>query len=361
MSHAATLASQAPASAGVSAATLQPAIIRTQQGDDITMPERVEKISRLLKKLPAVEKTMKFVEDNHDRQAQLDAKVIRDKFVLDLKHEIDYAVNVAAFDAEPCTTCKLPEAPLEFIRAVADFEKPAMCACGGTGVVRVEKTDQLTVKAVKRIKYWSVVLDDYHRCCKIRAATSEAEQAYIDLEAANVNLLIKFGNEKQTSLEGADAEQGVRHGLIDAALRFDPLRKEGATFSTVAYNWCRRNSRARHNGQKRAGVYAPSIDAITDETGGRTMVSQVMSNEGALGTFSPLDDAEPEMVLDLREQVSRLPEDQRLVIEGELQGLSSAAIAEKLQLTKAKVRKLKAAAFATLKQTLQGYATALHD
>lgn len=355
--------SKAPDTGAFSAPSIQPAITlnRPQQGTNEVADCSVERIGRMIQELYPNEQQIKAAEDTGDKSAVRAAKAARDEHVAELRHVMDYAVNVNAFETKPCPTCRLPMGAAEFVRAVPEFEKPAIqCpTCTGLGTVQVKRTDKATAAAVKRINYWSKILDDYLRCCKIRAGNAESSQAYLELESEHVKLLKKFGSENQTSLEGADAEQGVRQGFIDAAIRFDPMRTEGATFGTVAYNWCRRNSRARHNGQKRAGVYAPSIDAEDHE--GRSKVSMVMSSDGALASFSPPDSMSPSLVLDLRDQVNLLPENQRAVIEYELAGMTPAAMASKLGVSRSTVRKLKEAAFTSLRSGLSAYATALHD
>jgi RNA polymerase sigma factor (sigma-70 family) len=212
------------------------------------------------------------------------ARHARDEHLAELSHVIDYALTTVAYEDVRCESCKLPAAPLDFIRAVPDFEEPAMACqtCLGRGLVRAKRTDPKSKAAFKRVTYFKTALPDVVCCAKIRAGTSDQDAAYRELEARNGNLLVKFGNEKQTSLEEGDAKQGVRQGIIDAAMRFDPTRPEMAQFNTVAYKWCFRNSRARHFAQKRAGVYAPSLDSMGTEDGAG-ISSFVTSADGALG------------------------------------------------------------------------------
>ena len=407
----------------------QPAILA--QGATLPLDASPTRIARMIQALPVNEQSIKPWEDllpRVTRKAQTEdawvstvehvkteltaARHKRDEHIADLKHAIDYAINVVAYEDIPCTTCRLPADGLEFIDAFPDFQPPAIqCkACLGLGTVRAKRTDAKSIEDAKLIGYWSRVLDDTVRCTKISANTSGSNQAYVELEANNRNLLIKFGNEKQTSLEGDDALQGVRQGIVDAAMRFSPLLKRGqkkgkwtklaakvarslakavkaqdqaaiatweectikanklaameqaklpyacATFNTVAFNWCRRNSRARHHGQKRAGVYAPSIETMgggDDESSGAAMVT---SSDGALGTFSPSSSAPQAMILDLREQVARLPEKQRAVVNLGMSGLTTGQISDRLSITRVAVRKLKTTAFESLRGALAGYA-----
>lgn len=297
-----------------------------------------------------------------------EAQHLRDEHIANLRQAIDYYLTAVAYEDIPCCGCRLPVDALEFAAAVLDFEEPAnQCElCLGRKVIRSKKTDPQSGADAKLVGYWSTNLDDFIRCAKIKTGATDADEAYSELETANRFLLIKFGNERQTSLEGADAEQGVRHGLIDAAMRFDLLKQKNgkyccATFNTVAYNWCRRNSRARHRGQKRAGVYAPSIESMGTDEDGNGMASLITSAEGALGTFDVPTSAPPSLVLDLREQVEALPELQRAVVEAELAELSTGETARRLEISTAKVRRLRELAFETLRETLGGYVSTLHD
>ena len=172
---------------------------------------------------------------------------------------------------------------------------------------------------------------------------------------------MKFGNERQTSLEGADAEQGVRLGIVDAAMRYDPTRSEQAQFETVAYMWARRNSRARHDTQKRAGVYAPSIESMGTDEDGNGIAAMVTSTHGACGSLEPEEGHDAGLKLDMAEQISLLPEEQRLVMTGELRGLSAAQIAEEMGVSAVKVRRLRSKAFDTLRESLSGYVEMLRE
>jgi len=266
-------------------------IVRTQ-GTDEPIDASPTRISRMLVAVFDNELVVKAWESptwrsswETDPQESLNkARRRRDEHLAELNHVIDYALTSVAYEDVRCGTCKLPAEPLDFIRAVPDFEEPAMACqtCLGRGLVRAKRTDAASKAACKRVTYFKKVLPDVICSSKIRAGTSDQNAAYMELEARNRILLVKFGSEKQTALEGDDALQGVRQGIIDAAMRFDPARKEGAMFSTVAYSWCYRNSRARHFSQKRAGVYAPSIDSMSTEDG-TGLTSFVTSADGALG------------------------------------------------------------------------------
>lgn len=290
----------------------------------------------------------------------IEARRQRDEHVAEIEHLIDYALNVDAFDDKLCPDCRLPYKHTEFVEAVLEFERPpAICeTCQGLGWVRVQKSGKRAKKRYEKIKHFKRVLEDTILCAKVRMGTSEANEAYQKLEDKNRNLLVKFGNEKQTSLEGADAEQGVRQGIVDAAMRYDPTDERMAQFNTVAYNWCHRNSRARRQGQKRAGVYAPSIDGMggpNSEEG--TILSTITSSDGALGTFEPaeIDDTQ-QLSLDVEAAIRQLPDDQQQVVKLQLQEKTTSQISEALGISRPHVRKLREAAFGQLRGLLAGYA-----
>jgi len=285
------------------------------------------------------------------------ARAERDDHIAEIARLIDHALNVDAFKSVPCPNCRLPYEHLAFVEKLVDFEVPAMpCTkCQGVRTIQIPKTDKYSKRRVARIKHFQRVLDETSLCAKVRMGTADADTAYSELEARNHNLLVKFGNEKQTSLEGADAEQGVRQGIVDAAMRFDPTREEMATFNTVAYNWCRRNSRARSTGHKRAGVYAPSIDGMAGDEDG-CVLSTITSSNGAFGTFeAPEADVSHETSLDVRAAIDQLPADQQQVVLLQLAETSTSEIADELKISKSQVRKLREEAFSTLRGILVGY------
>lgn len=284
------------------------------------------------------------------------AKLKRDEHIEDLRHVIDYALTEDLYQRSPCPGCKLPSDPLAFVAGVAEFEPAEDCpTCSNTGVVRTKKDDEESKKAHKRITYFKKVLDDVLDCAKIKAGTFDRHEAYLRLEAKNRNLMVKFGNEKQTSLEGSDAEQGVRMGIIDAARRFDPTLPNMASFNTVAYNWCYRNSRARHDWQKRAGVYAPSVEAMGTDEDGNGMSAMITDTFGACGTFGSVSSTQ-NLKLDVAEQVRNLPDEERTVVAMEMTGHTVSQISEHLGVSTIKVRRLRSAAFEKLREGLVGYA-----
>ena len=290
-----------------------------------------------------------------------EARESRDQHLAEVRHLIDYALTTEAYEDVPCPSCKLPKAPLAFIRQVADYEPPAIQCnrCIGLGTVRLKKAGKRAAAKFKRVSYFKKVLDDTVRCSKVRMGTSDSEEAYVALEDANRGLISKFGNEKQTSLEGDDAEQGVRQGLIDAAMRFDPTRKEGATYNTVAYNWCYRNSRARQKGQSRAGLCGRNLGEMGGEDEGN-MEALVTESIGAIGT-TRASRSNAHLTIDLRDSLQELPPLAREIVTGELEGKTVSQLAKQMKISKAKIRKLREGAFSLLRDLLSGYVDVVCD
>ena len=429
----------------------QPAIAlnRPSQGSNGVIDASPRRISKMLRSLVSLEKNVRAWEDmpgsegddsGHRRSGRrytmfngklqwvktgdligdslVQARKTRDDHIDEIRHVIDYALTTDAYKDVACPSCRLPEGALEFAKKVVDFEPPAMTCgrCMGRGSVREKKTDATSLERFKRISYFKRTLDDFVACLKIRMGTKEAEEAYRQLEQAHKSFIIKFSSENHTALESEDAEQGVRQGLIDAARRFDPTRKEGAMYSTVAYNWCRRNSSSRTEGDKRPGVYAPSIDQLGADPDGNSPTALVTSSSGAFGAlikgshraskggrrdgrckncgdalpwdlehlcepcsktdalkklkneekaqgpdlFSP-NNPDPTLVFDLREKIGELPLDQRELVLMEMSGESPAAIASSLGLTTAKVRRLREKAYESLRGSMSAYVEALYD
>jgi DNA-directed RNA polymerase specialized sigma24 family protein len=305
-----------------------------------------------------------------------EAQACRDNHIADTEHAIDYALTTAAYDDAPCPTCQLPAKPLAFALAVADFDQPAIqCpACLGLGKVREKKSDPASKEAFRVISYVKRVLPDVIRCAKIRARSPGFNEAYVELEEEYKHLIIKFSQERSTFMEpgkadgsgpGGDAEQGARTGLIDAARLFDPFKmKDGrypcATFATVAWNWCRRNSAARKEHQKRPGVYATSIEELGGKSGvegSYEFITRISSFDGALGVRGTLEDAsqQGDLMIDLHRHIAGLSERQQQVMSGQLRGLSVAKIACEMELSKVSVRNLKRAAIGLLKERMVDY------
>jgi hypothetical protein len=287
---------------------------------------------------------------------------------------------------------------------------PGCKDCCGKGTIRSEKTNHYAVAATAKLKHLKKVLCVTELCAKVKAKTSEANEAFKTLLDNNVGLIRKFRSEKQTSMEQDDAEQGAIMGILDAAIRFNPVKPEcyicsrpgcgekveippcgacagqgevndltcktcgglglkpksggmtcpkcknprmmlktsTADFKTYAYNWSYRNSRARKDTDKRAGVYAPSLDAMVSgddgETGDKGMI--LHTNEGSQGLLT----------MDLKHQISEITDpQQRSVLNYTLAGLSLGEIAQALGVSKASVSKLRDTAYATLRGKLSGY------
>jgi len=288
------------------------------------------------------------------------ANAARDSHLDQLRHVIDYALTTDAYEDVRCGDClpwTMSPEPLDFIRdvpgAVMPSNSTALCeGCSGRGTIRKKKTDPASKVAFNRISYFKQVLTSTILSAKIRSKTSEADESYRQLLEKHGDLVLKFGNEQQTSLECDDAEQGARMGIHDAAMKFDPTRKEQATFGTVAYNWAYRNSRARKPSQERAGVYAKSLDEPVGEDGTSRIDLLMSSDETALL---------PPLVLDMRQQISCLPKMQRKVIQAIYRGDTIASAARLMKMKRADVQMLCDEAFETLRGALSGYVDVVCD
>jgi DNA-directed RNA polymerase specialized sigma24 family protein len=296
-----------------------------------------------------------------DSTAELAMAIVeRDSHLDELRHVIDYALTTDAYEDVTCEDCKpwhMSTAPLDFIREVPDAVMPpgstALCeTCIGRGVVRKKRTDPASKVTFKRISYFKKTLESTILSAKVRSKTSEADESYAKLLAKHGALVSKFGNEQQTALEGADAEQGARMGIHDAAMKFDPTRPEGATFGTVAYNWAYRNSRARKPSQERAGVHAKSLDDPGTEDG-----------TPRIDLLSTADEptCSPTLVLDMRQQIKRLPKMQRKVVQAIYRGDTIASAARAMKMKRVDVQTLCDEAFETLRGALSGYVDVVCD
>lgn len=322
---------------------------------------------------------------------------------------LDHALSTTPYRTKKCQDCATATPPCK--------------TCGGLGTVRVQKTNHYALAAVERLKHLKKVLVVTELCAKVRAKTSESNDAYAKLLESNMGIVKKFGNENQTSMEHADAEQGAMIGILDAAMRFNPVKPEcyrcssceataqipacpvcagegsledadcracngwgvkpkaggmkcpkcnnpkmmvktsTADFKTYAYNWAYRNSRARKETDKRAGVYAPSLDAMMEGSDDGESAQTVVADHGSKGSFFegvPADNTN-HLVMDLRHQVSQLTDEQQSVINYTLAGLSLTEIAQALGVSKATVSKIRDQAHAALKKKMTGYMESSDD
>lgn len=290
--------------------------------------------------------------------------------------------------------------------------KCAECAATvGAQALRCEKcdSDKIEVKekpnpfaraAVPILRHIARVLEEAELCFKIRARTSDADEAFKKLLDAHQGLVRKFGNPHQTALEGDDAEQGAVIGLFDGAKRFDPTKpthlycprcehKEKiakpsevmvknacpkcglpcmmqvtstATYQTYAWAWTKRNSRARKDTEKRPGLLHASIDdpslgGKASEDGGVADQVTVAGGRAVMGVGSyEADDEQASVARDLRDQIAELEDpQQRAVLELILEGCGPSDIAAQLGITTRKVRQLKDEAFAIMRKRLAAY------
>lgn len=343
-------------------------------GAAITFAEQPVRIERMLRGLFQNEMIVKECEASNDPQAVEEAHRYRDEHIANLRFTIDYALNTLGYQDVACPMCGVdtpmfPKDATGFVAAVSGDAAPVYTppsvlepckVCTGRRLVRRLRDDDASKAARKRITYFQKVLDTTVLCAKVRARTADAGAAYEVLERENIHLVTKFSSEKQTSMESEDAMQGAKMGIFDAALRFDPTRPEMAQFVTVAYNWAYRNSRARRDGEKRAGVYAQSVDAMVNPEDGSKFVDTVCSGESGFGSFIP-QESDQSLSMDLREKVEALPADERSVVMAMMAGHSIATAASALGMERKTVKALRDRAYSGLRTALAGYVEALRD
>lgn len=324
---------------------------------------------------------------------------------------LDHALSTTPYRKIICHACR---------QSGKDIADPACKSCNGIGMITKDKENHFAKAAVEKLKHLKKVLPVTELCAKIKAQTSEADAAYAKLLQDNMGLVKKFSNENQTLMEKDDAEQGAMMGILDAAVRFNPAKPEHymcsackatapvpvcdvcngegevddedctpcagfgiktgkggmtcvacgnprmmlktstADFKTYAYNWAYRNSRARKDTDKRAGVYAPSIDAMI---GGDDEQSEcpavVAGSTGSVGKFAGKRHQSEDgglLTTDLKHQVAQLADpQQRAVINYHLAGLSLTEIAQALGISKATCSKIRDTAYGILRTKLSGY------
>lgn len=142
------------------------------------------------------------------------------------------------------------------------------------------------------------------------------------------------------------------------------VKTSTADYKTYAYKWSFRNSRARKETDKRAGASTlgekavHSLDAMVSEDGESQSESVVSSeSHGALGAMgeAPVGGSS-HLSLDLREQIAAIADPRQKAIVGYvLAGLSLGDIAEKMDVSRATVAKLRDEAYAGLRGKLSGY------
>lgn len=325
------------------------------------------KIERMLRGVFESEVAVKEAEDTNDPELVEAAHHARDRHLLDVKHAIDFSLNNIGYIDAPCecgSQTMFPRSTGGFVSAVVGDEQPAIrpgttepCrSCRGLGYVRTAKDDADSKTARKRITYFQKVLRTTVLCAKIKAHTADSTAAYEALEEEHAALITRFSAENQTAMEGEDARQGAKMGIIDAAMRFDPTRPEMAQFVTVAYNWVYRNSRARRAGDKRAGLYAQSVDALASKDDDLRFIDTVPAVEGGASHVG-----RGALSIDLEEKLLAMPADQRAVVTAMLHGHSIGSAARSLGMSKGDVVKLRDRAYSGLRTSLACYVEAVRD
>ena len=327
---------------------------------------------------------------------------------------LDHALSTTPYRKIICHDCR---------KSGDDLADPACKACNGLGIITKDNENHYAKASVEKLKHLKKVLCVTELCAKVKAKTSEADKAYAELLQNNMGLVKRFSNENQTLMEKDDAEQGAMMGILDAAMRYNPAKPEcymcsackattpiptcptckgegevgdkdcapcggfgiktqaggmkcekcgnprmmlktsTADFKTYAYNWAYRNSRARKDTDKRAGVYAPSVDAMLDGVNhaddSKTGTAIVVGSTGSVGKIAGKAIKHEDgglLTMDLKHQIAQLDDpQQKAVINYHLAGLSLTEIAQALGISKATCSKIRDAAYGILRAKLTGY------
>ena len=132
---------------------------------------------------------------------------------------------------------------------------------------------------------------------------------------------------------------------------------KGASYQTYAWNWCRRDTRARKKSQERPGLQ-PSIDDPTFskvDDDGAGMSSQVVQGEQHAEFTVTQSDSSPygsDIRQDLLVVISEMPEDTRKVMALVLEERSISEIARLLGMTTRAVDRAKKGGFETIRRRL---------
>lgn len=173
-------------------------------------------------------------------------------------------------------------------------------------VTLAKRSDTVYTDAAKNIKHLIDVREDIVLTAAIKAGGSASHTAFDKLRNEYKWLVNKFARPGKTPLEPEDAFSGGVRGLWDAAMRYDATRSS-ATYSTVAYNWVRRNTRARTRADAKPGQimidgklkHSISIDAQRSDNDEEPSEFSLVSSESSTLTDSmKLDVAEALASLD---------------------------------------------------------------
>lgn len=220
--------------------------------------------------------------------------------------------------------------------------------------------ENASVKALKviesrdRIKHLDKVKGDILLTAQIKAGGSRKNSAFEKLRDQYSWIVSKFTRTGATPLETDDAVSKGIQGLWDAAVRFDATRSR-AVFSTVAYNWVRRNTRVRTKADVKPGQfmvngetkYHISIDGQVNDDDENT--------EFSFASSQPTEDSDS-LKSDVAEAMASLAAHHQEILRlRHFENMSYADIATTLSLPVNMVRQLTSEAHGMLQKKLLAY------
>lgn len=217
----------------------------------------------------------------------------------------------------------------------------------------------ILASAHEKIIHLDKVKDDLLLTAKVQAQGTAKDAAFIALHTKYKWLVSSWSKPGKTPLETDDAVSKGVQGIWDAAMRFDVNRSgengKFAVFSTVAYRWVHRNTRARTKADVKPGQFK-----VGSET--KYLVSidgQVNSdNEATEFTLASTESTEisDAMKMDVAAAMAALDEAQRMILEyRHFHQLPTDEIARIMRMPEQKVRILSSEANRILQDRLSAY------
>lgn len=206
------------------------------------------------------------------------------------------------------------------------------------------------------IKHIIKVRDDIALTAAIKAKGSRSHDAFEKIRNDYKWLVSKFARPGKTPLEIEDAVARGVEGLWDTAMRYDATSSM-ASFSTVAYNWVYRNTRARTRADAKPGQvmidgelkYSVSIDGYSgNDDEEQTEFSLVSTDSSTAGDSLKFDVEEALSSLDAHHQ--------EILKMRNFDNLSYDEISNRVNMPVSLVKSLTSEAHKLLQQKLKSYA-----
>jgi RNA polymerase sigma factor (sigma-70 family) len=218
---------------------------------------------------------------------------------------------------------------------------------------------KIVIAAAESIKHLDKVKEDYLLAAAVQANGSRSHSAFQKLCESYKWVVTRHARPGATPLETDDAITRGIEGLWDAAKRYNPLRTgktgKGAIFTTVAYNWVRRNTRARKNADVKPGQYK-----VSGETKFLISIDGQVNDDDEKQEFSLAavgsSEMSDSMKYDVAEALSSLDETQQTVLKlHHFDNMSIKQIAGVVNMPVNSVKVLVSQAHVLLQERLAGY------